>query len=164
VKFLAPQKGRSETQMHSIPSYTVERDIAAALRDWLFETALEHHGEGNSAESLADLAAMIDRELEKETDAIELGVTARTDPASSDDQPGLDAQHHESACQLETDHGAPPRGRVSVHYRTPFECTICGDVRTVATDLRVCAFVDACPSCGAMARFTAAGSPTPYKT
>lgn len=150
--------------MHSIPSYTIDRDIAAALRDWVFETAIEHHGEGDSAESLADLAAMIDHELQAEPDAIELGVTARTDPASSDDQPELDAQHHESASQLDADDGGPSQPRVSVHYRTPFECTVCGDVRTVATARRVCAFVERCPSCGAMARFRAAGNPTPYKT
>ena len=144
--------------MQSMPSYTVERDIAAAVRDWMFETALEHHGEGDSAESLADLAAMIDHELQAEPDAIELSVTAQphaasTDDTTSDDQPRPDA-----------DDGGPSQDRVSVHYRTPFECGVCGDIRTVATDLRVCAFVERCPSCGAVARFTATGNPTPYKT
>ena len=155
--------------MHSMPSYTIERDIAAALRDWLFETALEHHDETDSAKSLADLAATIDRELQEQPAAIELGVTGQTGPASTHEHSGDDEstgneQRPNTACQLDDDHTAPSQSPVSVHYRTAYECTVCGEVRTVATSRRVCAFVDACPTCGAVARFTAAGNPTPYKT
>jgi hypothetical protein len=68
-----------------VPSYTVERDIAAALRDWLFETVLEYHDETDSAESLGDLAVMIDRKLQKQTNTIELSVTARLHSVSPHD-------------------------------------------------------------------------------
>jgi predicted RNA-binding Zn-ribbon protein involved in translation (DUF1610 family) len=151
-----------------MPSYTVERDIAADLRDWLFETALKHHDETDSAESLADLAAIIDRELQEQPDAIELSVTPRTGPAGSrdtsrDDESTGNDQRPNTAGHLDDDHTAPSQGPVSVHYQTPFECTVCRDVRTLATYRRVCAFVEACPNCGAVARFTAARSPTPYK-
>ena len=150
--------------MHSTASYTVERDIAAALRDVLFETALDHHDQSDSAESLAELAAGIDRELQQAAEAIELGVTARNQPAKMDDS---SSRHNstngdrlpETAAQCDQ---AQERG--AVHYRTAYECTICGDSRTVATWRQVCAFVDACPTCGAVARFRAAGSPTPYRT
>jgi len=153
--------------MHSMPSYTVERDIAAALRDWMFETALEHHGEGDSTGSLANLAAMLDHELQEQPDAIELGVTADTGSASTHENSSDDnstGEHQDSACQLDDDHTASSQSRVAVHYRTAFESAVCGDVRTVATSRRVCAFVESCPSCDAVARFTAAGNPTPYKT
>jgi hypothetical protein len=205
--------------MNSVPSYTVDRETAAALREWLFEKAVEKHGESDISEPLAELAAAVDGELYEQTEAVELGAWARTVPpadrdASLDDRApvddhrtddartpaeptGLDTDVSEpdriydtlpdSAWQLDheqsttnrerspsaTSHGkttpsANPRTRrqhhrPSVRYRTAYECSVCRNVRELETSLRVCAFVDECPSCGAVARFTAGGIPTPLR-
>jgi len=68
--------------MNSVPSYTVDRETAATLREWLFENAVEKHGEPEISETLVDLAAAIDGVLYEETEAIELGAWAQTVPPS----------------------------------------------------------------------------------
>ena len=50
--------------MNAVPSYTVDRETAATLREWLFENAVEKHGESEITEPLAELAAAIDGVLE----------------------------------------------------------------------------------------------------
>ena len=59
--------------MSSVPSYTVDRETAATLREWLFENAVEKHGESDISEPLAELAAAIDGVLYEEAGAVELG-------------------------------------------------------------------------------------------
>jgi len=212
------REGRSEKRMNSIPSFTVERGTAATLREWLFENAVEKHGESDISEPLAELAAAIDGELHEQAEAIELGATARTvlpanRDASLDDHPPVDDHRidegrssaeidtfeegvsgpdriydtlPDSAWQLDHDQSATNREdsttapydkgtvasshhirrqnhRPSVRYHTSYECSVCGEVRELATSLRVCAFVDDCASCGTVARFTAARPPTPVK-
>ena len=204
--------------MNAVPSYTVDRETAATLREWLFESAVEKHGESEISEPLAELAAAIDSVLYEEAEAVELGAWAQTvspshrgashvdgspvDESRSDDarKPGepdaLDMSISrperiydtlpDSAWQLDHDqsttnrerpltaasHGkatpaANPRTRrqhrPSVRYRTAYECSVCSSVRELETTLRVCAFVDECSSCGAVARFTADGIPTPLR-
>ena len=205
--------------MKSVPSYTVDRETAATLREWLFENAVEKHGESEISEPLAELAAAIDGVLYEEAEAVELGAWAQTDPlghrdishvggspvdeSRSDDarEPAESAaldmgisksdriydtlpdsawrlDHEQSRTNRErsttaashdkTTPAANPRTRrqqhrPSVRYRTAYECSVCGGVREVETSLRVCAFVDECPSCGAVARFTAGGIPTPLR-
>lgn len=199
--------------MNAVPSYTVDRETAATLREWLFEHAVEKHGESEISEPLAELAAAIDGGLYEEADAVELGAWAQTDPlghrdashvnsssvdgSRSDDarepaEPGaLDMGISkpdriydtlpDSAWQLDHDQSETPREdtptstaasnphprrqhhRPSVRYRTTFECSVCSGIREVETPLRVCAFVDECTRCGAVARFTVGGIPTPLK-
>ena len=205
--------------MNSIPSFTVDRETAATLREWLFENAVEKHGESDISEPLANLAAAIDGELHEQAEAVELGASARTtqpttrdasldDRASVDnhqpndaDSPAepaaLDADVSESdriydtlpdsAWQLDQDQpvrnqdDSPTTGshnkekgtsnphirqqnhRPQVRYRTSYECSVCGEVRELETSLRVCAFVDECMGCGAVARFTAVEIPTPLR-
>jgi hypothetical protein len=205
--------------MKPVPSYTVDRDTAATLREWLFEKAVEKHGESEISEPLAELAAAIDGELYEQAEAVELGAWARTVPptdrdASLDDRApddkhrpndarapaepaGLDTDVSEpdriydtlpdSAWQLDHDQSttnredsptATPQNketaasiphtrrqnhRPSVRYRTSYECSVCGGVREIKTSLRVCAFVDECATCGTVARFAAAGIPTPLR-
>jgi hypothetical protein len=204
--------------MNAVPSYTVDRETAATLREWLFEHAVEKHGESEISEPLAELAAAIDGALYEEAEAVELGAWARADPpghrdvshvdGSPVDEPRSDDAREpaepdaldmsisrperiydtllDSAWQLDhdqsttnqersptaTSHGkttpsANPRTRrqhrPSVRYRTAYECSVCSSVRELETTLRVCAFVDECSSCGAVARFTADGIPTPLR-
>lgn len=205
--------------MNAVPSYTVDRETAATLREWLFENAVEKHGETEISEPLAELAAAIDGVLYEEAEAVELGAWAQTDPlghrdtshvgGSPVDESQSDDTHEpaepaaldvgiskpdriydtlpDSAWQLDheqsttnqersptaTSHGkttpsANPRTRrqhhrPSVRYHTAYECSVCGSVRELETSLRVCAFVDECSSCGAVARFTADGIPTPLR-
>ncbi|GAA0216877.1 hypothetical protein [Halobellus rufus] len=205
--------------MNAVPSYTVDRETAATLREWLFENAVEKHGESEISEPLAELAAAIDGVLYKQAEAVELGVWAQTDPlgqrdtshvdGSSVDEPRSDdardpaepatfdvgiskpdriydtlpysawqldheqsmtnqersptAASHGRATPTATSHTRRQQHRPSVRYRTAYECSVCGSVRELETSLRVCAFVDECPSCGAVARFTAGGIPTPFR-
>ena len=204
--------------MKAVPSYTVDRETAATLREWLFEHAVEKHGESEISEPLAELAAAIDGALYEEAEAVELGAWARAGPLGHRDTSRVDGSPvdesrsddarepagpdvldmgisksdriydtlPDSAWQLDHDqsttnrerppaaasHGkatpaANPRTRrqhrPSVRYRTVYECPVCGNVRELETSLRVCAFVDECPSCGAVARFTAGGIPTPLR-
>ncbi|GAA0275803.1 hypothetical protein [Halobacterium noricense] len=205
--------------MKAVPSYTVDRETAATLREWLFEKAVEKHGESDISEPLAELAAAIDGVLYEQAEAVELGVWAQTDPpgyrdtshvggSSVDELRSDDARDSaepaaldvgiskpdrtydtlpDSAWQLDhdqfstnreqaptpTSHGkttAASNSRArrqqhgpSIRYRIAYACAVCGGVRTVEISLRVCAFVDECPSCGAVARFTAVTrrKPTP---
>ncbi|WP_135806896.1 hypothetical protein [Halorussus marinus] len=205
--------------MNAVPSYTVDRETAATLREWLFENAVEKHGESEISEPLAELAAAIDGVLYEEAEAVELGAWARAGPlghrdASHVDGSPVDESRSDDACEpagpdaldigssksdrisdtlpdsaWQLDHeqsmtnqersptaashgkttaGSNPRTRrqhhrPSVRYRTAYECSVCGSVRELETSLRVCAFVDECPSCGAVARFTAGGIPTPLR-
>ncbi|MFD1600661.1 hypothetical protein ACFSBX_17110 [Halobellus rarus] len=205
--------------MKAVPSYTVDRETAATLREWLFESAAEKHGESEISEPLAELAAAIDGVLYEEAKAVELGAWTQTvspshrdashvdgsavDEFRSDDarEPAESAARDvgiskpdriydtlpDSAWQLDheqsttnreqsptaTSHGkttaaANPRTRrqqhrLSVRYRTTYKCSVCSSVRELETTLRVCAFVDECSSCGAVARFTADGIPTPLR-
>lgn len=205
--------------MKDVPSYTVDRETAATLREWLFENAVEKHGESDISKPLAELAAAIDSVLYEEAEAVELGAWAQTDPpghrdashvdGSSVDQSRSDDARDpaepdaldvgvsepdriydtlpDSAWQLDHDRSTPnreqsPRAtshgkttaasnprtrrrhhRPSVRYRTAYECSVCGGVRELETSLRVCAFVDECANCGAVARFTADGIPTPLR-
>ncbi|MBP2252767.1 ribosomal protein L37AE/L43A [Halarchaeum solikamskense] len=205
--------------MKAVPSYTVDRETAATLREWLFEHAVEKHGESEISEPLAELAAAIDGALYEEAEAVELGAWARAGPLGHRDTSRVDGSPvdesrsddarepagpdvldmgisksdriydtlPDSAWQLDHDqsttnrersrtaasHGkATPTAtsrtrrqqhRPSVRYRTAYECSVCGSVRELETSLRVCAFVDECPSCGAVARFTAGGIPTPFR-
>jgi hypothetical protein len=205
--------------MKAVPSYTVDREIAATLREWLFESAVEKHGESEISEPLAELAAAIDGVLYEEAEAVELGAWTQTDPPSHRDASHVDGSPvgesrsddarepaepdtldmsisrpnriydtlPDSAWQLDHDqsttnrerpptvasHGkaipaANPRTRrqqhrPSVRYRTAYKCSVCSSVRELETTLRVCAFVDECSSCGAVARFTAGGIPTPFR-
>ncbi|WP_248895411.1 hypothetical protein [Haloplanus halobius] len=64
--------------MKAVPSYTVDRETAATLREWLFENAVEKHGESAISEPLAELAAAIDGVLYEEAEAVELGAWAQT--------------------------------------------------------------------------------------
>ena len=64
--------------MSSVPSYTVDRETAATLREWLFENAVEKHGESDISEPLAELAAAIDGALYEEVGDVELGAWAQT--------------------------------------------------------------------------------------
>jgi len=202
--------------MNSVPSYTVDRETAATLREWLFENAVEKHGESEISEPLAELAAAIDGVLYEQAEAVELGAWAQTDPlghrdtshvdgspvdeSRSDDarepaEPdaldmGISKSNHiygtlpDSAWQLDHDQSTMNRGRSptaashgkatpaanprtrrqqhrpSARYRTAYKCSVCSSVRELETTLRVCAFVDECSSCGAVARFTADGIPT----
>jgi hypothetical protein len=205
--------------MNAIPSYTVDRETAATLREWLFENAVEKHGESEISKPLAELAAAIDGVLYEQAEAVELGVWAQTDhPGYRDisDVDGSPVDEHrpngardqaepaaldvsvseparssdtlpDSTWQLDhdqfstnreqaptpTSHGkttAASNSRArrqqhgpSIRYRIAYACAVCGGVRTVEISLRVCAFVDECPSCGAVARFTAVTrrKPTP---
>ena len=205
--------------MNSIPSFTVDRETAATLREWLFENAVEKHGESDISEPLANLAAAIDGELHEQAEAIELGASARTTPPTTRDTPlddrasvdnhqpddagspaepaAFDADISEpdriydtlpdSAWQLGPDqpvtnqddspttgshdketvksnpHTRQQKHRTQVRYRTSYECSVCGEIRELETSLRVCAFVDECAGCGAVARFTAVEIPTPLK-
>jgi len=205
--------------MSSVPSYTVDRETAATLREWLFENAVEKHGESEISEPLAELAAAIDGVLYEEAEAVELGAWAQTVPPGHRDASHVDGSSvdefqsddaretaksdaldmsisrpdriydtlPDSAWQLDHDqsttnrersptaaaHGkaapaANPRTRrqqhrPSVRYRTAYKCSVCSSVRELETSLRVCAFVDECPSCGAVARFPADGIPTPFR-
>jgi hypothetical protein len=205
--------------MNAVPSYTVDRETAATLREWLFEHAVEKHGESEIFEPLAELAAAIDGVLYEQAEAVELGVWAQTDPlghrdtshvdGSSVDKPRSDdardppepnvldvdvsesdrsydtlpdsawqLDHEQSMTNQERSPTAASHGRAtpasnpytrrqhhgsSVRYRTAYECSVCGRVREVETSLRVCAFVDECLSCRAVARFTADGIPTPFR-
>ena len=204
--------------MKAVPSYTVDRETAATLREWLFESAVEKHGESEISEPLAELAAAIDGVLYEEAEAVELGAWAQTvspshrvashvggspvsesrsddarEPAEPDTLESISRPNRiydtlpDSAWQLDheqsttnreqsptaTSHGkttaaANPRTRrqqhrPSVRYRTAYKCSVCSSVRELETSLRVCAFVDGCPSCGAVARFTAGGIPTPLR-
>ncbi|AZH27296.1 hypothetical protein [Haloplanus aerogenes] len=205
--------------MNSVPSYTVDRETAATLREWLFEKAVEKHGESEISEPLAELAAAIDGVLYEQAEAVELGAWAQTDPlghrdtshvdGSSVEEPRSDdarepaesaaldmgisksdhiydtlpdsagqLNHEQSTTNREQPPTATPHGkttpaansrirrqqhRPSVRYHTAYECSVCRNVRELETSLRVCAFVDECPSCGAVARFTAGGIPTPLR-
>jgi len=205
--------------MNSIPSFTVDSETAATLREWLFEKAVAKHGESDISEPLAELAAAIDGELHAQAESIELGASARTIPpatrdASLDDRAPADDHRTDdarssaetdtldgevgepariydtlpdSAWQLDHDQSATNRDDApttrsrdketttsnphtrrenhgpSVRYRTSYECSVCGGVRALETSLRVCAFVDECATCGTVARFTAAGIPTPLR-
>ena len=205
--------------MKAVPSYTVDRETAATLREWLFEHAVEKHGESEISEPLAELAAAIDGALYEEAEAVELGAWARAGPLGHRDTSRVDGSPvdesrsddarepagpdvldmgisksdriydtlPDSAWQLDHDqsttnrersptaaaHGkaapaANPRTRrqqhrPSVRYRTAYECSVCSSVRELETSLRVCAFVDECSNCGAVARFTADGLPTPLR-
>ena len=205
--------------MNAVPSYTVDRETAATLREWLFEHAVEKHGESEIFEPLAELAAAIDGVLYEQAEAVELGVWPQTDPlghrdtshvdGSSVDEPRSDdardpaepaaldvgiskpdriydtrpdsawqLDHEQSMTNQERSPTAASHGRrtptatsrtrrqqhrPSVRYRTAYECSVCGSVRELETSLRVCAFVDECPSCGAVARFSAGGIPTPFR-
>lgn len=205
--------------MKAVPSYTVDRETAATLREWLFENAVENHGESEISEPLAELAAAIDGALYEEAGAVELGAWAQMSPpghrdtshvdgslvdeSRSDDarDPGEPApldtgvnepdrsydtypdsawqpDHEQSMTNQERSPTAASHGRAtptatsrtrrqqhrpSVRYRTAYECSVCGSVRELETSLQVCAFVDECPSCGAVARFTAGGIPTPFR-
>lgn len=71
--------------MNSIPSFTVDRETAATLREWLFENAVEKHEESDISEPLANLAAAIDGELHEQAEAVELGASARTTPPTTRD-------------------------------------------------------------------------------
>jgi len=208
-----------ERRIKSIPSYTVDRETAATLREWLFDRAVEEHGESEISETLAELAAAIDGILYEEAEAVELGVWARTVPPTDRDtlqvdgspinehrpddahnpvDPGaLDAgvsepdrsydtlsdstwqlDHEQSTTNREQSPTAASHGKTtpasnpctrrqhhgsSVRYRTAYECSVCGSVRELEISLRVCAFLDQCTSCGAVACFTADGIPTPFK-
>jgi len=205
--------------MNSIPSFTVDRETAAILREWLFENAVEKHGESDISEPLANLAAAIDGELHDQAEAVELSASARTTPpttrgaslddrASVDNHPPDDAGSPAEPAAFDTDVSEPDRiydtlpdsawqlghdqpvmnqnnspttpsydkkkassnpyirqqnHRPKVRYRTSYECSVCGDVRELETSLRVCAFVDECAGCGAVARFTAIEIPTPFR-
>ncbi|QZP39298.1 hypothetical protein [Halobaculum magnesiiphilum] len=205
--------------MNAVPSYTVDRETAATLREWLFEHAVEKHGESEISEPLAELAAAIDGVLYEQAEAVELGAWAQTDPLGHRDTSHVDGSSVEeprsddardpaesaaldigfskperiydtlpdSAWQLDHDQSTTNRERArtaashgkatpasnshtpqqhhrpSVRYRTAYECSVCSSVRELETTLRVCAFVDECPSCGAVARFTAGGIPTPLR-
>ncbi|AHG05575.1 hypothetical protein HALDL1_00840 (plasmid) [Halobacterium sp. DL1] len=194
----------------------VDRETAATLREWLFENAVEKHGESDISEPLANLAAAIDGELHEQAEAVELGASARTTPptsrdaslddrASVDNHPPDDADFPaepaafdadasesdhiydtlpDSAWQLGHDqpvtnqdnspttsydkkkatsnpHIRQQNHHPQVRYRTSYECSVCGEIRELETSLRVCAFVDECVGCGAVARFTAVEIPTP---
>ena len=71
------QEERSERRMNSVPSYTIDRETAATLREWLFENAVEKHGESEIFEPLAELAATIDSVLYEQAEAVELGAWAQ---------------------------------------------------------------------------------------
>ncbi|UPV76988.1 hypothetical protein M0R89_22320 (plasmid) [Halorussus limi] len=205
--------------MKTVPSYTVDRETAATLREWLFENAVEKHGESEIFEPLAELAAAIDGVLYEQAEAVELGAWAqavspshrdtshvsgspvdesRSDDANEPAEPdaldmGISKPDRiydtlpDSAWQLDHDQSTTNREqsstatshdkttpasnprtrrqhhRPSVRYRTAYECSVCSSVRQLETSLRVCAFVDECPSCGTVARFTAGGIPTPFR-
>jgi len=205
--------------MNSIPSFRVDVETAASLQEWLFENAVEKHGESDISEPLAELAAAIDGELHEQAESVELGASARTVPpadrdTSLDDRAPVDDHRPDdgrssaepdaleedvsepdriydtlpdSAWQLDHDqattdqkdsptaaphdkgttaphpHTRPQNHRPSVRYHTTYECSVCGGIRELETLLRVCAFVDDCASCGTVARFTAAGVPTPLR-
>ena len=152
--------------MPTRPSYTVERETAATLRDWLFENAVETHGDSDISEPLAELAAAIDGVLDEGSAAVELGARAQTE-----------SQEHSAPTQghsptppgrgrptaASTPRRLPPQHRPAVWYRTPFACSVCGSSREVELPLRVCAFVDDCPRCGTVARFTVSGIPRPVR-
>jgi ribosomal protein L37AE/L43A len=205
--------------MNSVPSYTVDRETAATLREWLFEHAVEKHGESEISEPLAELAAAIDGVLYEQAEAVELGAWARAGPLGHQDTSRVDGSpvdesrsndarepagpdaldmgiskldriydtlpdsawrldHEQSTTNQERSPTATPHDkttpasnprtrrqhhRLSVQYRTAYECSVCGGVREVETSFRVCTFVDECPNCGAVARFTAGGIPTPLR-
>jgi hypothetical protein len=205
--------------MNAVPSYTVDRETAATLREWLFENAVEKHGESEIFEPLAELAAAIDGVLYEGAESVELGAWAQTVPPGhryashvdgiSVDEPRSDdardpaepaaldvgiskpdriydtlpdsawpLDHEQSTTNRERSPTAASHGRAtptatsrtrrqqhrpSVRYRTAYECSVCGGVRELETSLLVCAFVDECANCGAVARFTADGIPTPLR-
>ena len=205
--------------MNAVPSYTVDREAAATLREWLFENAVEKHGESEISEPLAELAAAIDGVLYEEAEAVELGAWAQTDAlghrdashvnsssvdgSRSDDarepaEPGvLDGgvskpnrifetlpdsawrlDHEQSTTNREQSPTAASHGKTTpasnpctrrqitvrqsgIVPRTSVPCA--GSIRELEISLRVCAFADQCTSCGAVARFTADGIPTPFE-
>ncbi|WP_353635415.1 hypothetical protein ABSL23_16225 (plasmid) [Halobacterium sp. NMX12-1] len=205
--------------MNAVPSYAVDRETAATLREWLFEHAVEKHGESEISEPLAELAAAIDGVLYEQAEAVELGAWARAGPLGHRDASHVDGRpvdesrsddarepagpdaldmgiskpdriydtlpdsawrldHEQSRTNRERSSTATPHGkttpaansrirrqhhRPSIRYRTVYECSVCGNVRELETSLRVCAFVDECPSCGVVARFTVGGIPTPLR-
>ncbi len=205
--------------MNAVPSYTVDKETAATLREWLFEHAVEKHGESEISEPLAELAAAIDGVLYEGAAAVELGAWARTIPtadqdASLDGRTPVDDHRTDAArtpaepTDLDTDVSGPDRihdtspdsawqldhdpsttnrehsptaashgtttaaanphtrrqqHRPSVRYCTAYKCSVCSSVRELETTLRVCAFVDECPSCGAVARFAVNGIPMPLR-
>jgi hypothetical protein len=96
--------------MNSVPSFTVNVETAATLREWLFENAVEKHGESDISEPLAELAAAIDGELHEQAESIELGASARTFPPANQDA-SLDA--HSPAVDRRSEDGdstAEPNG------------------------------------------------------
>ena len=205
--------------MNSVPSSTVDIETAATLREWLFENAVEKHGESDISKPLAELAAAIDGVLYDEAGAVELGAWAQTAPPGHRNTSDIDGSpvdehrpddtrapaepnvldvdvsksdrsydtfsgstwqldHEQSTTNREQSPTAASHGKTapasdpctrrqhhgsSVRYRTAYECSVCGSVRELEISLRVCAFVDQCTSCGAVARFTADGIPTPLK-
>ena len=51
----------------------LDRAAAATLREWLFDPAVEKHGESDISEPLAKVAAAIHGELHEQAESIELG-------------------------------------------------------------------------------------------
>ncbi|WP_080505584.1 hypothetical protein [Halorubrum saccharovorum] len=152
--------------MNAHPSYTVKRETAATLRDWLFENAVETHGDADISKPLAELAAAIDGVLEEGAAAVALGAWAQTE---SQEHSAPTQAHSPTPPARDTPTAAstpwrrPPQHRPAVRYRTPFACSVCGNCREVELSLRVCAFVDECPRCGTVARFTVSGIPRPVR-
>ena len=84
--------------MSAVASYAVDRAAAATLREWLFDPAVEKHGESNISEPLAEAAAAIHGGLHEQAESIELGTRAQTVPpidqdASLDDRGSADDYH-----------------------------------------------------------------------
>jgi hypothetical protein len=105
--------------MNAVPSYTVDRETAATLREWLFEHAVEKHGESKISEPLAELAAAIDGVLYKQAEAVELGVWAQTDPLGHRDTSHVDTpvlQRQAAVLAIDEDVGNSTNGWKAIDY------------------------------------------------
>jgi hypothetical protein len=85
------------------------------------------------------------------------------DQSTTNRKPSPTAASHGKTTPISNPRTQRQHHRPSVRYRTAYECSVCSSVRELESSLRVCAFVDECPSCGALARFTAGGIPTPLR-
>lgn len=114
--------------MTSGPSYTVDRETVATLREWLVENVVEKHGESDICEPLAELAAAIDGEHHAQAESIELGASAGAFPPANrdtslddrspvDDHRADDARSSAEADALDADVSEPSR---SERQNTPW--------------------------------------------
>ncbi|WP_458190545.1 hypothetical protein [Haladaptatus sp. NG-WS-4] len=71
------------------PSFTLDAETAAAVRDWLFETGVKNHADPQIADPLAELAAAIDGELHDSTEYVAITASTTAFPPN-DHSPGGD--------------------------------------------------------------------------